>query len=80
MKSALFLHNDSKRHSTQAKKLEAHALVDGLQANVSGITIDVAYRYFSTEKRKFIIADTRGTGRYTVTWRPARPPVTWPCC
>ncbi len=41
-------------------------LVDGLQAErEQGITIDVAYRYFSTEKRKFIIADTPGHEQYT---------------
>ncbi|MDU3053926.1 MAG: GTP-binding protein, partial [Escherichia coli] len=53
------LHNDSKRHGTQGEKLDLALLVDGLQAErEQGITIDVAYRYFSTEKRKFIIADT----------------------
>ena len=52
------LHNDSKRHGTQGEKLDLALLVDGLQAErEQGITIDVAYRYFSTEKRKFIIAD-----------------------
>ncbi len=50
------LHNDSKRHGTQGEKLDLALLVDGLQAErEQGITIDVAYRYFSTEKRKFII-------------------------
>ncbi|STE84058.1 sulfate adenylyltransferase [Escherichia coli] len=47
------LHNDSKRHGTQGEKLDLALLVDGLQAErEQGITIDVAYRYFSTEKRK----------------------------
>lgn len=60
------LHNDSKRHGTQGDKLDLALLVDGLQAErEQGITIDVAYRYFSTEKRKFIIADTPGHEQYT---------------
>lgn len=60
------LHNDSKRHGTQGEKLDLALLVDGLQAErEQGITIDVAYRYFSTEKRKFIIADTPGHEQYT---------------
>ncbi|MVW45981.1 catalase, partial [Enterobacteriaceae bacterium TzEc013] len=60
------MHNDSKRHGTQGEKLDLALLVDGLQAErEQGITIDVAYRYFSTEKRKFIIADTPGHEQYT---------------
>ena len=60
------LQNDSKRHGTQGEKLDLALLVDGLQAErEQGITIDVAYRYFSTEKRKFIIADTPGHEQYT---------------
>ncbi|WPD74976.1 sulfate adenylyltransferase subunit CysN [Dickeya fangzhongdai] len=60
------LHNDSKRLGTQGEKLDLALLVDGLQAErEQGITIDVAYRYFSTEKRKFIIADTPGHEQYT---------------
>lgn len=60
------LHNDSKRHGTQGDKLDLALLVDGLQAErEQGITIDVAYRYFSTENRKFIIADTPGHEQYT---------------
>lgn len=60
------LHNDSKRHGTQGEKVDLALLVDGLQAErEQGITIDVAYRYFSTEKRKFIIADTPGHEQYT---------------
>lgn len=60
------LHSDSKRHGTQGEKLDLALLVDGLQAErEQGITIDVAYRYFSTEKRKFIIADTPGHEQYT---------------
>ncbi len=60
------LHNDSKRHGTRGRKAGLALLVDGLQAErEQGITIDVAYRYFSTEKRKFIIADTPGHEQYT---------------
>lgn len=58
--------NDSKRAGTQGEKLDLALLVDGLQAErEQGITIDVAYRYFSTEKRKYIIADTPGHEQYT---------------
>ncbi|WP_257266908.1 sulfate adenylyltransferase subunit CysN [Endozoicomonas sp. ONNA2] len=58
--------NDSKRAGTQGGKLDLALLVDGLQAErEQGITIDVAYRYFSTEKRKYIIADTPGHEQYT---------------
>jgi sulfate adenylyltransferase subunit 1 len=60
------LYTDSKRIGTQGEKLDLALLVDGLQAErEQGITIDVAYRYFSTEKRKFIIADTPGHEQYT---------------
>ncbi len=60
------LHSDSKRHGSQGEKLDLALLVDGLQAErEQGITIDVAWRYFSTEKRKFIIADTPGHEQYT---------------
>lgn len=60
------LHSDSKRIGTQGEKLDLALLVDGLQAErEQGITIDVAYRYFSTKKRKFIIADTPGHEQYT---------------
>ncbi|AFP84549.1 sulfate adenylyltransferase subunit CysN [secondary endosymbiont of Ctenarytaina eucalypti] len=62
----LTLYTDSKRLGTQGDKLDLALLVDGLQAErEQGITIDVAYRYFSTEKRKFIIADTPGHEQYT---------------
>lgn len=57
---------DSKKVGTQGEKIDLALLVDGLQAErEQGITIDVAYRYFSTEKRKFIIADTPGHEQYT---------------
>lgn len=60
------LQSDSKRIGTQGDKLDLALLVDGLAAErEQGITIDVAYRYFSTEKRKFIIADTPGHEQYT---------------
>ncbi|MBD2783402.1 sulfate adenylyltransferase subunit CysN [Xenorhabdus sp. DI] len=60
------LQSDSKRIGTQGGKLDLALLVDGLVAErEQGITIDVAYRYFSTEQRKFIIADTPGHEQYT---------------
>lgn len=60
------LHKDSKTHGTTGEAVDLALLVDGLQAErEQGITIDVAYRYFSTAKRKFIIADTPGHEQYT---------------
>lgn len=60
------LHKDSKTHGTTGETVDLALLVDGLQAErEQGITIDVAYRYFSTAKRKFIIADTPGHEQYT---------------
>lgn len=60
------LHKDSKTHGTTGEQIDLALLVDGLQAErEQGITIDVAYRYFSTAKRKFIIADTPGHEQYT---------------
>ena len=57
---------DSKRSGTTGDEVDLALLVDGLQAErEQGITIDVAYRYFSTAKRKFIIADTPGHEQYT---------------
>ncbi len=57
---------DSTKHGTTGEKIDLALLVDGLQAErEQGITIDVAYRYFSTSKRKFIIADTPGHEQYT---------------
>ena len=57
---------DSKRHGTQGDNLDLALLVDGLQAErEQGITIDVAYRMFSTGKRKFIVADAPGHEQYT---------------
>ncbi len=58
--------SDSAKHGTTGEKIDLALLVDGLQAErEQGITIDVAYRYFSTAKRKFIIADTPGHEQYT---------------
>ena len=60
------LERDSKRVGTQGQEIDFALLVDGLAAErEQGITIDVAYRYFSTEKRKFIVADTPGHEQYT---------------
>ncbi len=57
---------DSKKSGTTGDDVDLALLVDGLQAErEQGITIDVAYRYFSTAKRKFIIADTPGHEQYT---------------
>ena len=60
------LKNDSKKHGTQGADIDYALLVDGLSAErEQGITIDVAYRFFSTNKRKFIVADTPGHEQYT---------------
>jgi len=60
------LTKDSAKVGTTGDKVDLALLVDGLQAErEQGITIDVAYRYFSTAKRKFIIADTPGHEQYT---------------
>ncbi len=58
--------SDSVKSGTTGDKYDLALLTDGLQAErEQGITIDVAYRYFSTAKRKFIIADTPGHEQYT---------------
>jgi bifunctional enzyme CysN/CysC len=60
------LEADSKRVGTQGQDIDFALLVDGLAAErEQGITIDVAYRFFTTEKRKFIVADTPGHEQYT---------------
>src|SRR6202790_3662798 len=60
------LADDSKRIGTRGGELDFALLVDGLAAErEQGITIDVAYRFFSTDKRKFIVADTPGHEQYT---------------
>jgi bifunctional enzyme CysN/CysC len=60
------LQSDSKRVGTQGQEIDFALLVDGLAAErEQGITIDVAYRFFTTEKRKFIVADCPGHEQYT---------------
>jgi bifunctional enzyme CysN/CysC len=60
------LESDSKRHGTQGAKIDYALLVDGLSAErEQGITIDVAYRFFTSARRKFIVADTPGHEQYT---------------
>ena len=60
------LEEDSKKVGTRGGEIDFALLVDGLAAErEQGITIDVAYRYFSTDKRKFIVADTPGHEQYT---------------
>ncbi len=60
------LERDSRRHGTTGEDMDLALLVDGLEAErEQGITIDVAYRFFSTSKRKFIVADTPGHEQYT---------------
>ncbi|WP_288458604.1 sulfate adenylyltransferase subunit CysN [uncultured Sphingomonas sp.] len=60
------LEADSRRVGTQGQNIDFALLVDGLAAErEQGITIDVAYRFFATEKRKFIVADTPGHEQYT---------------
>src|SRR5437660_1448876 len=60
------LEADSKKVGTQGGHLDFALLLDGLTAErEQGITIDVAYRFFSTDKRKFIVADTPGHEQYT---------------
>ncbi|GAB3379130.1 sulfate adenylyltransferase subunit CysN [Lysobacter fragariae] len=60
------LDKDSRRHGTQGDNIDYALLLDGLSAErEQGITIDVAYRFFSTDKRKFIVADCPGHEQYT---------------
>ena len=60
------LEKDSRKHGTTGADIDFALLVDGLEAErEQGITIDVAYRYFATEKRSFIVADTPGHEQYT---------------
>ncbi|MEW6994816.1 sulfate adenylyltransferase subunit CysN [Colwelliaceae bacterium MEBiC 14330] len=60
------IEKDSKKFNTTDEEFDLALLVDGLQSErEQGITIDVAYRYFATEQRKFIIADTPGHEQYT---------------
>ncbi|MEO5863060.1 MAG: sulfate adenylyltransferase subunit CysN [Burkholderiales bacterium] len=60
------LESDSRQYGTQGEKIDLALLVDGLQAErEQGITIDVAYRFFATDRRRFIVADTPGHEQYT---------------
>ncbi|RVA09851.1 GTP-binding protein, partial [Mesorhizobium sp. M7A.F.Ca.CA.002.05.1.1] len=60
------LERDSRKHGTTGDDIDFALLVDGLEAErEQGITIDVAYRFFATPKRKFIVADTPGHEQYT---------------
>jgi bifunctional enzyme CysN/CysC len=60
------LESDSRKFGTQGREVDLALLVDGLAAErEQGITIDVAYRYFASQKRKFIVADTPGHEQYT---------------
>jgi bifunctional enzyme CysN/CysC len=60
------LERDSLKHGTDGENIDFALLVDGLEAErEQGITIDVAYRFFATDKRKFIVADTPGHEQYT---------------
>ena len=60
------LKQDSKKSGTQDGEIDFALLVDGLAAErEQGITIDVAYRYFQTDKRRFVVADTPGHEEYT---------------
>src|SRR5580658_3814929 len=60
------LRRDSKKHGTTGEEIDFALLVDGLEAErEQGITIDVAYRYFATPARSFVVADTPGHEQYT---------------
>ena len=60
------LERDSRRHRTTGEEIDLALLVDGLEAErQQGITIDVAYRFFTTDRRSFIVADTPGHEQYT---------------
>ena len=60
------LESESRRYGTDGDNIDFALLVDGLEAErEQGITIDVAYRYFATERRRFIVADTPGHEQYT---------------
>ncbi|WP_300540828.1 sulfate adenylyltransferase subunit CysN [Maricaulis sp.] len=60
------LEKDSRKHGTTGDEIDFALLLDGLEAErEQGITIDVAYRFFATEKRKFVVADTPGHEQYT---------------
>ena len=71
------IQKDTQRFGTTSGDLDLALLTDGLEdERQQGITIDVAYRYFSTDKRKFIIADTPVTSSTLAIWRQVpRPPI-----
>lgn len=72
------LERDSKRMGNAGDHIDYALLLDGLKAErEQGITIDVAYRYFSTNNRKFIIADTPGHEQYTRNMLPAVQRLIW---
>ena len=76
------LEADSRKFGTQGDQVDLALLVDGLAAErEQGITIDVAYRFFSTDRRKFVVADAPGHEQYThaATWsqRHRRPTSPW---
>ena len=75
--SLMHWRRDSKRLGNAGEHIDYALLLDGLKAErEQGITIDVAYRYFSTNNRKFIIADTPGHEQYTRNMIPVvRPPI-----
>lgn len=65
------LETDSKRYGTQGENIDFALLVDGLEAErEQGITIDVAYRFFATGRRRFIVADTPAMSNIRATWPP----------
>src|SRR3546814_20444839 len=70
------LEADSRRHGTQGQEIDFALLVDGLAAErEQGITIDVAYRFFATDKRNFLVPDTPCPAHYppTLATRPSTP-------
>ena len=73
---------DSRRHGTTGTEPDYALLVDGLEAErEQAITIDVAYRFFSSAGRRFIVADTPGHEQYTRNMATgAHPRPTWPSC
>ena len=75
------LDQDSRRHGTNGGERDFSLLLDGLAAErEQNITIDVAYRFFTTPRRKFIVADAPATSSTPGTWRPAHRPPTSPYC
>ena len=75
------LERDSRRFGTTGGDIDYALLVDGLAAERDqGITIDVAYRYFETPRRRFILADAPATSNTPATWSPARRTRTWRSC